>query len=133
MRTRLCQACRSSRPLRTHLADMKRLAPLFLAAVLSSGCIGDQSQAVTFTNAEDFGITVYPYGRDRAQITRQLPARAEYRDNYPLSDTNEDRVVARVEATDAAGSLIFCHRYTYGELKRLGGIILVRAGRNDCG
>ncbi len=105
---------------------------LILAAIVGSGCLGDQSREVTFKNETSTAVTLYPYGRNRPQITRDLAVGVSYRDHYPISGTEPTTLVAYVEAVDASGRLVFCHRYTVGELDRLGGQILIREGDISC-
>jgi hypothetical protein len=103
-----------------------------LSVVATSACLGDQGIQVYFRNETGMGISVYPDGR-QYPASRQLMAPGEqHKDALQVSSTKPDAFVARIEAVDATGTLIYCHRFTYGELERLAGVIRIRVGDNTC-
>lgn len=105
---------------------------LILTAIALSGCFGDQSIAVEYRNDTGGSITVYPYGRDYPKVARTISPGGEEKSDLLVSDTQSSTHIARVEAVDAAGNLIYCHSFNYGELRQLGGKIEIRAGEVTC-
>ena len=112
-----------------------RTVPLLLGllcGVVLPACIGDLSQNVRIVNGTTYTVTVYPYGRNQSQFKHVLAASASADENMLTSDTNSATFVARVEAVDLSGSLVFCRRYTYGELKQLGWQIQIKDRELQC-
>jgi hypothetical protein len=84
------------------------------------------------TNETNRKVTVYPYGRQRDQVKWVLEPGGVHNDDMPAGDARADSPVALMEAIDESGALIFCHRYSYGELKALEGAVRIREGKIDC-
>jgi len=103
-----------------------------LTMLLTLGCLGDQSIAVVYRNDTGGNVTVYPYGRDYPKVALSVAAGGEEKSDLLVSDTQPKTHIARVEAVDAAGNLIYCHSFNYGELRQLGGKIQIRSGDNTC-
>jgi hypothetical protein len=93
------------------------------------GC--DRSQDVKYVNETSERITVYRYGRAYPDLRQVLEA-GQTGTNTILANGGDDDNVARVEAVDENGSLIFCHAYKVGELRKLAGVIRIKRGQNDC-
>jgi hypothetical protein len=100
-------------------------------AFVAGACIGDKSTAVTVVNDSAIEVSFYPYGRDYPDWKRTLAAGASFSTNWLVG--GDDSVVARVEAFDGAGGRVFCHAYTYGELKKLAGKVRIVADPASCG
>lgn len=108
------------------------LSTIFLAGLVTSACLGDRSATVIVTNETTRKVTVYPYGRQRDQVKWVLEPGGVHKDDMLAGDARPDTPVARMEAVDDSGALVFCHMYTYGELKGLDGAVRIKEGKNDC-
>lgn len=106
-------------------------AILIVEAVVDGGGLGDQSVSVTFLNDTTERVTVYPYGRNYEAAKRILGPGEKAADNL-LASGGDGTHVADVEAFDDGGILVFCHNYTKGEVQRLGGVVRITLGHNDC-
>jgi len=102
------------------------------ALLVSASCFGDLSHPVLYENATSARVTIYPRGREYPGVKRVLDAGATQKDNLLVSNMNPDTFVARIEAVDDAGLLVFCRRYTNGDLDHLGDRITVHAGEITC-
>jgi hypothetical protein len=102
-------------------------ALLFLPA-----CLGDLSHSVLYENATTERLTIFPRGREYPGLKRVLESGASQRDNLLVADMKPETMVARIEAIDDSGSLVFCHNYTNGDLDRLGNRITLRTGEIQC-
>jgi hypothetical protein len=105
---------------------------LLILAGTASACIGDPAIQVYYHNETGQAISIYPHGRNYPSSRQILAAGEEQRNSLMFSSRKPDAVVARIEAVDATGTLIYCHRFTFGELERLGGVIRIRVGDNTC-
>ena len=76
-------------------------------------------------------VIVYPYGRDYPDMERLLGTGEQLTGNL-LGDPQSTTQVARVEAVDESGNLIYCHRFIFRELGANGGVIHIRLGENTC-
>jgi hypothetical protein len=95
------------------------------------GGLGDKSLNVTYQNETSQAVIVYPYGRDYPAMKRLLGAGGQQSDNL-LGDPQSTTQVARIEAVDESGNLIYCHRFIFRELGANGGVIHIRLGDNTC-
>ena len=100
----------------------------FLGLIAIAGCIGDRSHDALIQNGTALHITVFPYGQKEAQFRHELGAGESFHENLLTTDTNPSGYVTIVEAVNDTGVVIFCHRYTYGELERLGWQIQLKTG-----
>ena len=105
-----------------------RLLVCLLGAVLV-GC--DASLSVNYVNETAQVVTVYPYGRAYTAGKRVIAAGEKASDTL-LANGGDETHMARVEAFDDDGVLIFCHSYKVGELRGLRGVVRIRSGQNDC-
>jgi len=105
------------------------LALIILAAV---ACIGDRSHDATIQNDANFRVTVYPYGRGEPRFNNVLAPAESARENLLTTDTDPGGYVTIVEAVNDAQVVVFCHRYTYGELQQLSWKIRIKGGQLDC-
>ena len=111
---------------------MRRTVALAVSLLVVGSCMGDLNHPVIFENATDAKVTLYPYGRSHQELKRVLEPGATHKDNIPVSDMKRETYVAYVEAVNESGDLVFCHRYTNGDLDQLQGRIVVRAGELQC-
>ena len=77
-------------------------------------------------------MTVFPFGREYPAGNRVLEPGATYKDSLLIGDERPETWVATIEAVDAAGVLIFCHRYTNSELNELSDRVVVKKGEFKC-
>ena len=103
-----------------------------LTLFLGAACIGDRSTEVVVTNETAQQVAVYPYGRDYPGVRWLLEAGAAHRANLLAGDARPETHVAFIEAVDDTNTLIFCHSYSYGELKELKGEVRIKEGKIDC-
>jgi hypothetical protein len=110
------------------------LVRCLLAAILASSCgmFGDPSIQVVYVNETANQITVFPDSRDRPAYQYKISASQSFKTTIMASGTHPDLVIAHVEAVDPAGTVVFCHEYTYAELQKLDGFIRIRSGALDC-
>jgi hypothetical protein len=110
------------------------LVRCLLAAILASSCgmLGDPGIQVVYVNETANQVTVFPDGRDRPAYQYKISASQSFKTAILASGTHPEIVVAQVEAVDPAGTLVFCHAYTYAELQKLDGFIRIRSGELDC-
>jgi hypothetical protein len=94
--------------------------------------VGDKSTNVTFVNDAGQELTVYPFGRNYPAQPGTLAAGESFKTSLLVSSENADTLVARIEAYDTAGTMLFCHGYTYGELRKLSGVVHLIRGKLDC-
>jgi hypothetical protein len=106
-----------------------RPAWALLAALLVIGC--DPSDYVYLTNRTDVRITLYQRGR-AASLTHTLDPGQVARDTWMYPISPEDRRKIRIEADGPDGTLLFCHDFSYQELKTANWHIDVRRGQLDC-
>jgi hypothetical protein len=99
--------------------------------LLGAGVLGDPSARVTYFNASPQRVTVYPYGRTYEAGKRILGPGEKATDDL-LASGGDQAHLARVEAFDDNGLLVFCHSYTVGEVRSLEGVVTVNLGQNDC-
>ena len=111
---------------------MRLLIVSIFAATLGVSCIGDLSHPVTYENATDARVTIYPRGRSYPGVKRVLESGATQKDNLLVGDMNPQTFVARVEAVNDSDVVVFCRAYTNGELDQLQGRIVVRSGDLGC-
>jgi hypothetical protein len=97
-----------------------------LGAAPCEGVLGDQSTSVVFVNGTSHRVIVYPVGHAYPSVKVRLDPGAEEPNNLLISSSKRETFVARVEATDEADTIVFCHEYTLGELQDLQGRIVVR-------
>lgn len=110
---------------------MTRLIALVLLGTISAACIGDRSHDVLIKNVTDIHLTVYPYGQKEARFKLELGPGESMKENLLTTDTNPGGYVTIVEAVSDDGRVVFCHRFTYGELTNLNWQVNVTA-RTDC-
>jgi hypothetical protein len=105
---------------------------LLIVVGLAMGGCGDRSVKVTYQNETDQAVIVYPYGRNYSAGKRLLGAGEIKTDNLLAGDAHPTTHIARVEAVDESGALIYCHSFNYGELTGNAGVIHIRLGDNTC-
>ena len=91
----------------------------------------DASLAVSYVNETRTQVTVYPYGLPYTAGKRVIAPGQRAGDTL-LANGGDSAHMARVEAYDADGVLIFCHSYKVGELRGLSGVVRIRSGQDDC-
>lgn len=117
----------------------RSLAIAVVAAGVSASCWlapaipGDRSHDVTITNLADVPIILYDVGREHPDQSRMIAPHEARVTQWLVSEDHSDSITQKVEATDANGNLVFCHRYTYNELSRLNWQVALRPGQLDCG
>ena len=84
----------------------------------------DASLAVSYVNETPTQVTVYPYGLPYTAGKRVIAPGQRAGDTL-LANGGDSAHMARVEAYDADGVLIFCHSYKVGELRGLSGVVPV--------
>jgi hypothetical protein len=104
---------------------------LLIALGVLTGGLGDKSLKVTYQNETGQAVIVYPDGRDYPEIKLALGAGAQQPSDL-LGDPQSTTQVARIEAVDESGNLIYCHRFIFRELGANGGVIHIRLGENRC-
>lgn len=114
----------------------RRLFWLMLVGMLVS-CdvgfrLGDLSHKIIYENATDGRIGVFPYGRGYPEMRLTLEPGATQKGDVLIRDEKPETWVATIEAVDDSGALIFCHRYTNGELKELSDRVIVKTGEFKC-
>ena len=102
------------------------IALLLLGAAPCEGAFGDQGMDVIFVNDTAHRIVVYPVGHAYPSVHIPLDPGAERQSSLLISSSKRESFVAKVEATDSADSVVFCHEYTLGELQDLRGRIHIR-------
>lgn len=102
------------------------------ALLVSVSCLGDLSHPVLYENATSTQVTIYPRGREYPGVKRVLEVGATQNDSLLVADMKSETYVARIEAVDESGLLIFCQRFTNGDLDRLGNRISIQAGVLAC-
>jgi len=118
------------RPLGTAVtATLCRCAVALGAVLLLAGC--DPTEYVYVTNGSDVPIVLFEFDRNpRYQQTVDPGQTVRNSWMYPIDSGDLRR--ARVEADDPKGTRIFCHDFSYSELKTVGWRIEVQRGRIDC-
>jgi hypothetical protein len=103
---------------------------LFIAAVaLLVAC--DPFEYVYFTNRSTEPVSLYEITRAPESLTNLAPGETRRRNwRYPIDAT--DRRKVRVEADDPRGQRIFCHDFSYEDLKAINWRIDITPGRDDC-
>ena len=114
------------------IRNLIRGALLSVLGLLITACLGDLSQEVRIVNDTAYTVTVYPYGQNQPQYSHVLDPGASAQELMLTSDTDAGTYVARVEAVDGSHTLVFCHRYTYGELQQLGWQVHVKHRELRC-
>jgi hypothetical protein len=102
------------------------VALVLLGAAPCEGVFGDRGIAVVFVNGTSHRVIVYPDGRAYPSVKVPLDPGAEQPNALLISSSERESFVGRVEATDEADTIVFCHDYTLGELQDLHGRIVVR-------
>jgi hypothetical protein len=101
---------------------------LFSALLLAC----DPFQYVYFTNRSTEPVSLYEITRAPESMTTLAPGETRRRNwKYPIDPSDSRRV--RVEADDARGQRVFCHDFSYEELKSISWRIEIQPGRDDCG
>ena len=118
----------------TVIGDPRRIfVAVLLAAIVASSCgLGDESVAVVFVNETAGQVTVYPHGRNYPASHRLLAPSESAKDQLLYQGSDPEGVVADLEAVGPGDALVFCHVYTFGELRKLDGVIRIRSGTLDC-
>jgi hypothetical protein len=96
------------------------------------GCLGDNTRDVLLRNGTDLSLTVFPYSQREARFRHDLAPGEVVRENLLVSGTSAGTYVTVMEALDGNGILVFCHKYTYGELTSLRWEVVITPGSN-CG
>jgi hypothetical protein len=104
---------------------------LLIVVAIAIGGLGDKSLGVTYQNETGQTVIVYPYGRNYPAVKRVLGAGGKQTDNL-LGDPQSTTQVARIEAVDESGNLIYCQSFIFGELGANGGVIHIRLGESNC-
>jgi len=91
----------------------------------------DASLSVSYVNETAQQVTVYPYGLPYT-AGKKVIGPGEKAGDTLLANGGDSAHMARVEAYDDAGVVIFCHSYKVGEVRSLSGVIRIRSGQNDC-
>jgi hypothetical protein len=100
-----------------------------IAAALLVAC--DPFEYVYFTNRATEPVSLYEITRAPESLTQLAPGETRRRNwRYPIDAT--DRRKVRVEADDLRGQRIFCHDFSYEELKSINWRIDIEPGRDDC-
>jgi hypothetical protein len=100
---------------------------LFAASIVAC----DPFEYVYFTNRTAEPISLYEITRTPESLTTLAPGETRRRNwRYPIDASDLRRV--RVQADDSSGKRIFCHDFSYGDLKAVNWRIDVQPGRDDC-
>ena len=109
---------------------IRQLTFLALAVVLLA-C--DPTHPVRIVNTTQQQVVLYEDARSRG-VSRTLVPGADVTLNWMYDSSQADETPLReVRATTISGALLFCHRYTYGELRTNGWQILIRERDVQCG
>jgi hypothetical protein len=96
---------------------------------LLSGC--DPTEYVYVTNSTDVRIVLFEFDRNpRYQQTVDPGQTVRNTWMYPINSDDPRR--ARVEADDPEGRRVFCHDFSYEELKKHAWRLEIQRGRIDC-
>ena len=91
----------------------------------------DPFEYVYFTNRAAGPVSLYEITRTPESLTPLAPGETRRRNwRYPIDATDLRRV--RVQADDSEGKRIFCHDFSYEDLKRVNWHIDIQPGRDDC-
>src|SRR5438094_813760 len=104
------------------------IAILIVQGLVGGGGFGDRSLSVTYLNETAQRVTVYPYGRNYEAGKRVIGPGEKATDSL-LANGGDGAHMAQVEAFDDTGGLVFCHSFTVGELRGLGGVVRVKVGQ----
>jgi hypothetical protein len=108
---------------------MTRLLNGFVAAVVLTAC--DPTEYVYATNRTNVQVVLFEFDRNpRYQQTVAPGQTVRNTWMYPIHADDPRR--ARVEADDPDGIRVFCHDFSYAELKALQWRIEIQTGRIDC-
>jgi hypothetical protein len=93
----------------------------------------DKTRPIEFSNQTSQDLVLYDHGRQYPSARHDLPAGARYRNVWLALelDPADEKAKFRVEATNSAGALIFCHDYTMNEFTEAKWVLVVTE-RNDC-
>jgi hypothetical protein len=94
--------------------------------------MGDTSVPITYINETDQRVIVSPYGRSYPAAERTLDPGASAEDDLLVSNPKPNTFVTRLEAFDASGQLLYCHKFTVGDLQSLNGQVRIRLGEKSC-
>lgn len=111
----------------------RHAALAILLALSATSCLGDLSVHVTVRNTTDESIILYEGGRRFPEMKVQLPPGGERQTEFMYTQKSSTQILSQVEATDLTGTLIFCRKYTYQDVERLGGVIRIVRGELRCG
>ena len=111
---------------------------IFAAALTASlageaSCIGDNSHRVDYRNALAVPVLVYESEATKASARRVGPGETLH-EQWLVPAVWSGRISGlprMLQASTESGERIFCHRFTYEELDRLGWVIEITQ-RNDC-
>jgi len=109
---------------------------LSLAAVIATAsCIFpvDKGRPIEFINQTSQDLVLYDHGRQYPTARHELAAGERYRNVWldPSIDPADEMKKFRVEATNAAGALVYCHDYTMKEFTQAKWVLVI-SERNDC-
>jgi hypothetical protein len=111
-----------------HAISLGSLRGLVIAASLLA-C--DPFEYVYLTNRAAEPVSLYEITRTPESLTRLAPGETRRRNwRYPIDATDLRRV--RVEADGSGGKRIFCHDFSYEDLRSVNWRIDITPGRDDC-
>jgi hypothetical protein len=112
-----------------------RRALALAGALAIASCVFpvDRTRPVEFVNQTSQHLVLYDHGRQYPTARHDLPAGDRYRNVWldPEIDHGDEKAKFRVEATNLAGVLVFCHDYTMNEFTQLKWVLAITE-RNDC-
>jgi hypothetical protein len=104
-------------------------------AIALASCIVpvDKTRPIEFINQTGQQLVVYEFGRRYPTVRHEVAAGSRYGSVWPAPelDPADEKAKFRVEATDSAGVLIFCHDYTMKDFTQSRWILVITE-RNDC-
>ncbi len=108
----------------------RSLVVAVLSVLLSSACgSADTTTSVLIRNASDQPLRVREVGvNSGADLVTELAPRAERKTAWQFRTGS--RVTLKAE--DARGQLVYCHQYTYEEIRQLSGEVSIVPGKIDC-
>lgn len=105
-----------------------------LVAAATAACgvvtIGDPSHVAYLHNSTNRAVLVYEVARSDRVFDARVEADTTVKTSWLISKSSSTK--RTVEAYDEAGVLVFCRRYSYEELQRIGWRIEIVAGQNTC-
>jgi ABC-type glycerol-3-phosphate transport system substrate-binding protein len=122
-----------------HLFGLVLLALVVAAAAACGNLpVGDPGYSVTVKNGTELTITYFvddvgaKPGDAVADGVRLSPG-ADDVDHWLIPSGPQDNRRAKVRAMTSSGTVYYCHRFGFDELKKIQFNILIGPGVNDCG